>query len=120
MSFHVLSYEHLSSFARFFEPSFSICILLLLGIQSHTLSLHFLTFLGLCHLHTLSLHLPQWDFGQLIRSPIGQQPEKTTSSPNFSHNGLNSPGPGQAVSHCSELTGGVGGDGVGVGVPLIS
>ena len=45
--------------------------------------------------------------------------KKSTSSPCFFHNGLGSPSPGQAVSHCSKLTGGVGGDSEG-GVLLIS
>lgn len=62
-------------------------------------------------------------FGQLLRSPIGQQPgkKKQIPAPISLTKGPNSHSPGQAVSHCSELTGGVGGDSVGeVGVPLIS
>ena len=56
--------------------SFTIGILFSLpDLYSHTLSQHSLTFLGLCHPHTLS-SLATVGFGQLLRSPIGQQPEK--------------------------------------------
>lgn len=72
---------------------------------------------------TLTLFLLTCHSGIRAITTVPHRPaarKKTNSSPYFSHNGPNSPSPGQAVSHCSELTGGVGGDSVGGGVPLIS
>lgn len=56
----------------------SLCILfpylyfsfLLLDFHSHTWSQHFLTFLGLYHPHTVSLHLPQWNSGNYYGPPL--------------------------------------------------
>lgn len=96
---------------------------LLQDFHSHTWSQHFLTFLGLCHPRTLSPHLPQWDLGNYYGPPSAssQERKKQIPAPISLTKGPNSHSPGQAVSHCSELTGGVGGDSVGeVGVPLIS
>lgn len=109
----------------FFVICFSkrLCLLFLylyfflfLEFHCHTWSQHFLTFLGMCHPHTLSTHLSQWDLGNYYGPPSAcsqkNKNKKTTSNPYFSHNGPNSPSPGQAVPHCSKLAGGVGGDGV--------
>ena len=64
--------------------------------------------------HSRSPRLPQWDSGNYHGPPLassqGRKREKKTTSSLFFSRWV----PGQAVSHCSELTGGVGGDGVGV------
>lgn len=71
-------------------------------------------FLGLHQPHTLSPHLPQWDSGNYHGPLLASSQKKTTYSPYFSHDESNRPSLGRALSHCFELTGGVGGDGMGV------
>lgn len=116
MPFHVSSYKHLSFAPRFFSLYLHFFTARFSFPHSVLAFSHFLWLVPPSHSFS---SLATVGFGQLLRSPIGQQPEekkkKKTSSPYFSHNGPTSPSPGQAVSHCSELTGGVGGNGVGVG-----
>lgn len=60
-----------------------MCLLFLylyffLFLEFHTWSQHFLTFLGMCHPHTLSTHLSQWDLGNYYGPPSASSQKNKT------------------------------------------